>query len=360
MGQDNHNTGRGKWKQLGEKDRYKIEALLVAGHKAREIAEQLGRDRRTIEREIKRGSYKHRRENPKYSRSPEVEEYLEEMVYAADVGQRKAERNAANKGRGLKVGRDHKLVRHLERRIGQEGYSPDAAIGEIKAKGLQFQVSVCTKTVYNMIERGDFLNLTNRDLPIKKDGKKREYRKTRSVALNNLKGRSIEERPEAATDRIESGHWEMDLVVGKGRACLLVLTERKSRKELLFKLPDKRQQSVIAVLNRLEKRYRGRFKERFQSITMDNGSEFLNFEGLEASCLNPGEKRTVCYYAHPYSAWERGSNENANKLVRRFVPKGTDIGKLSTADVKRIERWMNNYPRRMFGYKTANDMYKAA
>jgi len=77
---------------------------------------------------------------------------------------------------------------------------------------------------------------------------------------------------------------------------------------------------------------------------------------LEASCLRKGEKRTTWYYAHPYSAWERGSNENANRLIRRFAPKGTDIGKLTNKDIRRIENWMNNYPRRMFGYKTAKDM----
>ena len=93
---------------------------------------------------------------------------------------------------------------------------------------------------------------------------------------------------------------------------------------------------------------------------MDNGSEFLDSEGLERSCIKPGEKRTECYYAHPYSSWERGSNENANRLIRRFVPKGTDINKLTQKDVKRIEQWMNNYPRRIFGYKTANDIYNAA
>jgi IS30 family transposase len=93
---------------------------------------------------------------------------------------------------------------------------------------------------------------------------------------------------------------------------------------------------------------------------MDNGSEFLDSVRLEASCLNPCEKRTICYYAHPYSAYERGSNENQNKLIRRFIPKGTDIGKFKDSDIKRIERWMNNYPRRMFGYKSANDMKNAA
>jgi IS30 family transposase len=105
-----------------------------------------------------------------------------------------------------------------------------------------------------MIDRGDFLNITNKYLPVKKDEKKREYGKTRKVALNNLKGRSIEERLLGIESRRESGRWEMDLVVGGGRACLLVLTERKTREELIFKLPDKKQKSVAAALDRLERK----------------------------------------------------------------------------------------------------------
>jgi IS30 family transposase len=349
MGQKKDNTKRRQWKQLSEKERYEIEALAKAKHSVREIAAHLGRDRRTIERELKRGSVMQRNS-----------EWIDRIVYLADVGQRKSEENAANKGRGLKIGYDHALARHLEKRIGKDKLSPDAAIGEIKAKGLKFCVSLCTKTVYNMIDRGDFLNLSNKDLPVKKNKKKRKYRKTRTVALNNLKGRSIEERPVAANKREEYGHWEMDLVAGKGRACLLVMTERKSRKELIIKLPSKEQKSVKAALDNLERKNNSRFKQRFKSITMDNGSEFLNTKDLESSCLKQGETRTTCYYAHPYSAWERGSNENANKLIRRFIPQGTDIGKLTKKDIKRIEQWMNNYPRRIFGYKTANDMYNAA
>ena len=360
MSQDNHTTRRTKWKQISEKERYKIEVLLKAGHTAKETAQILGRDRRTIEREIKRGSVVQRRENPYASRNPAVKDYLDKTVYVADAGQRKAEENAANKGRGLKIGHDHELARYLEKRIGEDRFSPDAAIGQIKAKGLSFQVMLCTKTVYNMIARGDFLNLTNKELPIKKERKKRKHRRIRKVALNNLKGRSIEERPDVAESRKEVGHWEMDIVVGKSKACLLVMTERTSRKELIFKIPDKRQQSVKEALDRLERRHKSRFRERFRSITMDNGSEFLDSVSLEASCLHPGEKRTSCYYAHPYSSWERGSNENANRLIRRFIPKGMDISKLTTRDIRWIEQWMNNYPRRMFGYRTANEIYMAA
>lgn len=360
MSQNNHITSRRKWKQISEKERYKIEGLLKAGHKPREIAELLGRDRRTIEREIKRGSIVQRRENPYASRNPAIKDYWDKIVYAADVGHSKAQEKAANKGRGLKIGHDHALAEHLEKRIGMDGFSPDAAIGEIKAKGLVFNVSLSTKTVYNMIERGDFLNLSNNDLPVKRKKKRRKYRKVREVALNNLKGRSIEERPAVANRREEFGHWEMDLVVGSGKACLLVLTERASRKELIFKIPDKRQQSVEEALDKLERKHRSKFKERFKSITMDNGSEFLNTERLEGSCIYEGEKRTICYYAHSYSAWERGSNENANKLIRRFIPKGTDIGKFTARDIRRIEQWINNYPRRIFEYRTANEIYTAA
>lgn len=354
-----HDTTRGeKWKQLSEAERYKIEGLLEAGQAVRDIARILSRDRRTIEREIKRGTVQQRRENRYASRNPAVKDYWDEWVYKADAGQRVHEERATNKGRGLKIGHDHALAAYLEQRVGKDRFSPDAAIGAIRAQGLIFKVQLCTKTVYNMIARGDFLRLTNEDLPVKRSKKKRKHHRARQVALNNRKGRSIEERPSVANEREEVGHWEMDLVVGSGKACLLVMTERLSRKELLVKLPDKRQDSVVKALDKIERKYRHHFGEVFKTITMDNGSEFLDYKRMEASILHEGN-RTSCYYAHPYSAWERGSNENANKLIRRFVPKGTDIGRLSVGDVRRIEYWINNYPRRMLGYRTAQQVYSA-
>lgn len=345
MGQEEDNKKQGKWKQIDEKERYHLEILLREGLAPPEAAKRLGRDRRTIEREIKRGSVIQR-----------DKEWRDRQVYCADVGQRVKKEREANKGQALKIGHDHELVRYIERKIGQEKYSPDAVIGEILAKGIPFQEKICTKTLYNYIDRGLFLNISNKDLPIKRSGKKRAYHRVRKVALNNLRGRSIEDRPKSIDSREENGHWEMDCVVGCGKACLLVLTERKTREEMVFKMAAKTQQEVISIMDRLERRHKSKFPSRFKSITMDNGSEFLDMEKLERSCLSPGGKRTTCYYAHPYSAWERGSNETANKLIRRFVPKGTNINNLSKSDVKRIERWMNNYPRRMFGYKSANDM----
>ena len=358
MDQNNYTTGKNKWKHLSQEDRYKIEVLCQQGLPPADIGEALipKRDRRTIERELKRGMTEHKRMNPSTSKSVSEPLYIVEKVYAADVGQRRYEEASANKGRGYKIGHDHKLATYIEKKIIEEKYSPDAVIGEIKEKRLKFNTSICTKTVYNMIDKGVFLNLTNKDLPMKKVGKKRKYKHVRKVALNNIKGRSIEERPPEIETREEYGHWEMDCVVGSGKACLLVLTERMSRKELIFKMPSKTQESVIEVIDRLERRYKSKFYIIFNSITMDNGSEFLDMVSLERSCLKAGLKRTTCYYAHPYSSWERGSNENQNKLIRRFVPKGFNIGKLTNKDVKRIESWMNNYPRKILGYKSPNQI----
>lgn len=348
MSQQQCNTGKKKWKHLSERERYQIEALARNHIKPQEIAKQLGRDRRTIERELARGSVIQR-----------DSQWRDHKCYCADVGQRVYKEKGTNKGRLLKIGYDHKLVRYIEEKIGKDKYSPDAVIGEIKAKGILFETMICTKTLYNYIDRGLFLNISNKDLPVKKVRKKRGYKNVRKVALNNQKGRSIEERPESIETRAEYGHWEMDCVVGKGKACLLVMTERKKRKEMIFKLKSKTQKEVITVIDKLERRYKGKFSDIFKSITMDNGCEFINSEGLERSCLDPMKQRTKCYYAHPYSAWERGSNENANKLIRRFIPKGTNINKLTLSDIRRIERWINNYPRKMFGYKSANDMTAA-
>lgn len=348
MGQKEHNKKARKWEQLSERERYKIEALLQSGLTPIEVSRQIGRDRRTVEREIAKGSV------------IQVDyEWRERLRYCADVGQRIHDERGSNKGRPLKLGHDHKLAAYIEMKIGKEKYSPDAVIGEIKAKGIRFDTQICTKTVYNYIDKNVFLNITNKDLPVKKDGKKRRYRKTGAVALNNLKGRSIEDRPASIESREEPCHWEMDCVVGKGTACLLVMTERTSRKELIFKLKAKKQEYVKDVIDKLEHQHASRFSKTFKSITMDNGCEFLNQEALEASCLKDGLKRTICYYAHPYSAWERGTNEVTNKLIRRFVPKGTNIDKLTKMDIRRIEHWINNYPRRMFGYRSANEIYAA-
>lgn len=347
MSQDNCSTKMRKFKHITERERYQIEILLKEKKSPTEISKALRYHKRTIEREISRGMVRLLTSELDYKEN-----------YCADSSQRKYDENGSHKGAGLKISNDHKLCRHIENRIIKDRYSPDAVIGEIKVKGLKFKTSICTKTLYNYIDDGVFINLTNKDLPVKRAKKKGAYRKVR-IVHKNLKGTSIEERPEYIETREEYGHWEMDCVVGgKGGsgAALLVLSERKTRQEIIRKMPDKTQLSVLKELDGLERKYGKDFSTIFRSITMDNGTEFLDFESLKRSAIKPENQRTQIYYAHPYSSWERGTNENSNKLIRRFIPKGTDIGQINHAEIQQIEYWMNHYPRRIFGYKTARDM----
>jgi transposase, IS30 family len=347
MSQDNCSTKKRKFKHITERERYQIEILIKEKKRPNEISKLLGYHKRTIEREIARGTVRLLTSELEYKNS-----------YCADTSQQKYEENGTHKGAGLKIGNDHELCRYIEIKIIKDRYSPDAVIGDIKVKGLKFKTRICTKTLYNYIDNGVFINLTNKNLPVKRVKKKGIYRKIR-ITHKNLKGTSIEERPEHIETREEYGHWEMDCVVGGkagSGAVLLVLSERKTRQEIIRKMPDKKQQSVSKELDKLEIKYGKEFSTIFRSITMDNGTEFLDFKSLERSIIKSDHQRIKIYYAHPYSSWERGTNENSNKLIRRFIPKGTDIGQISHKDVQRIEHWMNHYPRRIFGYKSAIDM----
>ena len=113
----------------------------------------------------------------------------------------------------------------------------------------------------------------------------------------------------------------MDTVVGRqgSKSALLVLTERLSRFEIIMKLKDRTQKSVISALDKLEKEYKDKFSLIFKSITVDNGVEFLDMAGLEKSVYDKLSKRTTIYYAHPYCSWERGSNENNNNLLESLL-----------------------------------------
>jgi IS30 family transposase len=355
MEQYNYSTKKKKFQQITEKERYKIEGFFEEGLSSGKIAELLAKSKRTIERERKLGLVEQEFMNPSNKKYEDL--YIVKLVYRADTAQMRHGEQAANKGRNLKIGNDQKLADYIEDEIKNHNKSPDAIIGEIKAEKKEFKTTICTKTVYNYIDKGIFREVTNADLPIKKNGKKRDYSKIRTVALNNKDGVSITERPKEANDRSEYGHWEIDLVVGKQgtKPVILTLVERKTRQSVYVLVKNKTQKEVLEALKRAQKKLGGDFKQVFKTITADNGSEFLDHEGIKAA-----SGCDEVYYAHPYSSWERGSNENGNRMLRRFVPKGADIGTFDESEIQRIEDWVNNYPRRIFNYKTANQMAAAA
>lgn len=337
--------------QLTRADRIRLEALLKAGHRVAEIAELLHVHRSTIYNELKRGQYEHLNSD-----------YTTETRYSPDIAQERAEENLKARGVQLKIGNDIAYANYIEQKIADEEYSPAAVLGELKAQGWEreFKTRVCVTTLYSYIDKGIFLRITNKNLPVKKN-KKRKYNKVQRQQARASAGESIEHRPEEIEKREEFGHWEMDSVIGKrkqSKNTLLTLTERKTRNEIIFKLPNHTDEAVVAALDVLERRWGDTFKDVFKSITVDNGSEFADVEGLERSVLHEGEKRTKIYYCHPYSSWERGTNEVTNKMVRRKVPKGTNFDDKTDTDIQSIEEWINNYPRRIHGYHTAAELFK--
>ena len=177
-------------------------------------------------------------------------------------------------------------------------------------------------------------------------------------------GESIEQRPEEIDEREEFGHWEGDTVYsGKGKRkttrALLTLTERKTRKEIIIAIPNRKAETVVKALDALERKLGARrFRAIFKSITFDNGTEFAAAEELERSCINKHLPRTKVYFCHPYSSWERGTNENTNGMIRRRFPKGTNFAAVTNAQIVQAENWINNYPRKILGYKSSEIVFR--
>lgn len=343
------NTKGIKGKHLNYEKRIRIETLSKAGFKSEAIGKEIGCSGRTVRRELERGRV-------------EVlnSDLTTRIEYSADIGQQKHDYAATAKGPMLKIGNDYELVEFIEKKIIEEKMSPYAVAELIKENKDKFKTTISYTTIYNYIDAGLFPNLTNKHLPVKKEGKKRNYDHIRT-ATNNKKGTSISERPKEIESREEYGHWEMDTVVGKQgtKEVLLVFTERKILQEIIMKIPNKSEYCVVKALDRLERKMGSKkFRETFKTITCDNGCENLDFEGIERSVLTKS-KRTKVYYAHPYCSWERGSNENANKLIRRFIPKGAKIAEFSNERIKMIEHWINNYPRRIFNGHSSNYMFSS-
>ena len=214
---------------------------------------------------------------------------------------------------------------------------------------------MCTSTLYRYITNRVFLRLTDKDLWEK--GKKKTQSSSRERRIAHPALPSITDRPEPASQREENGHWEIDLVVGKAksRPVLLTMIERKKREPMIFKLPDKRAASVRKVFDALEQKLgKKKFRETFKTITTDNGSEFLEYQDLVKSIH--GGRRFDVYYCHSYSAWEKGSDENMNRMIRRWFPKGTDFSKVTKKEIAECREWLFHYPRKILGWKSPAEL----
>ena len=242
------------------------------------------------------------------------------------------------------------IVHRIEKMIKEEKKSPEVVAYELANEGV---LEVCARTIRNYIYDGNVFDLSEDDMIYNKKHKTKN--KNRRIAKHTPPEKSIEYRPKEANNRSEYGHWEGDLVIGKRKKgnVLLTFTERMTREEIIIKIKGKNSKYVVKAINALERKYGKRFYSKFKTITFDNGVEFMDYEGMEKSCLKKGN-RTKIYYVHPYCSGERGSNENNNRLIRRWIPKGTSIDEIRKEFIQKIEDWINNYPRAIFDYKSSN------
>ena len=306
------------YKHLSLTERQLIGRWLKEGRSRRQIARLLGRSPQTINNEVIRGQVQQMDTFRHYH-----------SVYSSDYAQKQYGRHRKNSIKKTKL--DKKLSEIIVHYI-KDRVSPEV-IAKVKLKGI-----ISASTVYNWLYQGRLgLKRTNMLYPHK-------TKPIKPVVANPRHyGKFIDERPESISQRLAYGHWEIDTVVltRAKNPVLLTLTERKTRLEVIRLISDKTSQAVNSELEKLSNQF------DFKSITADNGSEFSRLsEALTCEV----------YYAHAYSSWERGTNENHNRMIRRFLPKGTR--KTTANAVARIEMWMNNYPRKMFDYRSPNEMMK--
>lgn len=350
---NNFSTNNKKNKYLNLKDKVYIEAYLQGrGLKIlyyvnkgitkdnkklltdciKQLALKLNKSEKTIRREINRGSVT-------------IKDYLLNEIVCYCHSKSVADRNKKimNRKYFTKIDNNISLIKYLAFLLNRK-YSPYAAL--IKAKEKGYDVNISLRTLYHYINSGKLNKYGYKYNGIYRKRKTKQLRYKRIIKVG---GESIENRDNSISKRLEFGHWEIDTVVGikNGKStCILTLTERLTRANLMFKLEYKRNEWVNNTLIKLINSK----KHIIKSITSDNGSEFFNPSKII-------EKGIKWYYAHPYSSNERGSNENNNRFVRRFIPKGKSMKNITHKDVKTIEDFMNNYPRRIFNGKTSMDMY---
>lgn len=347
MNQEHCTPKRQKFKHLNKYEREIIGRKLATGTTKAEIARVLGRNISTIKREIKRGTVIQKKENPYYSKNPDIPDYIYYNKYFADTGQSKYEKARKNCGAKSKLLKCIEFVKYAEKMIlSEKKWSPDTVVGYAKLKN-KFDDMPSTKTVYNWIELG-LMKVKNIDLHLKLRRKPKSKPKERKKIL----GKSIDERPKEVDNRQEFGHWEGDGIVGANQqGHLITLVERKTDTGIIFDVKDKKSCRIVDVLAHLKQRFGECYDKAFKTITFDNGSEFSRSDQME------NITNTSIYYAHPYSSWERGINENWNGMVRRFLPKGSSFVDLDKDFLDRIAHYINTMPRKRIGYLTSLDLW---
>lgn len=312
------------YKHLSLEERETITIMRLKGFSLSTIAREIDRDKATIAREVRRNS---------------------SVVYDCYLGHRAQDRmeNRRLQARQRPRLKDARIRAYVIAQL-KEHWSPEIIAGRLKVD--QPGLTISPEAIYQFIYARDnplcerliaCLRRAHRRRRCKKAG-----RKERRMKIPNRV--AIDLRPAVVAGRTEFGHWEGDTLISrKSLAAVQSLSERRSRLVLLTKLVRK---SAAAMSKAVQDRFQHLPPWACRSLTLDNGTENTRHEDITAAL------GTACYFCHPYAAWERGSNEQINGLVRWYLPKGTDLGKITDEQLQWIEDRLNNRPRKCLEFKT--------
>ena len=312
-------------------EREEIRAGIERGQSAGAIARGLGRHPTTVSREIRRNGGR--------------------GFYRAFRAQKRCDRQR-RRPKPFKLVTDPKLARTVERGL-RQGFSPPAVAALLRAAG---GPTVVHETIYRALYSRTFrgIGLLPRNCLRTRRLKRRHHNRRRHTGMGWGLGRGfrlIDERPVIAGDRGQPGHWEGDLILGSraSHSAMITLVERTSRLVMVATLPrgsgsSEVRDALIEALRQVPVSMR-------RTLTWDQGSEMHLWRHVEEALELP------VYFCHPRSPWERGSNENANRQLRYWFRKGTDIGVHSQAEVDQVTFILNNQPRRLLGWSTSAQRY---
>jgi IS30 family transposase len=313
-----------EYSQLAQGERYVMARMMHQGYSYRAIAEVLDRAVSTISRERQRNVTHH----DGHYRAEKAQQYA--------IARRSRTRKKSQYG----LEEWAQVTGLLERK-----WSPEQIAGRAHAMR---KTCMSKETIYRYIRRERRAGgQTWRHLRIvSKFGRKR---RGSPATRGRLVGkRHISERPKAVELRVRIGHWEGDTVMGSDmRHCVLTLVERASGYVIIKKLTARTKEQAAAALKQAIKEVR----RKVRTITLDNGTEFHDYDRVEAECA------VKFYFATPYHSWERGTNENTNGLIRQYLPKGMCMRQVTQQDCDTIAAELNNRPRRRLGFKTPSERF---
>lgn len=310
------------YQQLTYEQRCQIYTLKKTGFSQRAIAGEVGVNQSTISRELSRNSG--------------------DRGYRYQQAQRKSRERRQLVCRVTKM--TPALIDLIERKLALE-WSPEQIAGWLSVERGQ---KISHESIYLHIWRN---KQSGGDLytSLRRQGKKYDKRCNGKSSRGHIKNRRcIDDRPDIVDKRTRLGDWEIDTVIGKGhQGALVTIVERRTQKVLCAQVPGKTADAVTCATIKLLRPY----KDHVHTITADNGKEFSGHEKISKAL------DAEVYFAHPYSSWERGLNENTNGLLRQYFPKGTNLKLVSPESVSKAVRRLNSRPRKTLGFKTPNQRW---